>query len=266
MIHLCTIAYADHEYLERLVNSAMMSSEVTELYLHDCSPYDAVHQRCQELSDRWSRVHWTNYGFNRGCSACWNDSIIRASRGQLKPLIVNDDVWFSPGDIEQILEVAINSQEAFMVSCAGHHVGFGHPVPSHGYSCFMLNEVAIHQIGAFDENIRPAYLEDSDYSYRAKLLGLNEANAPKTMVYHVGSAAIKSDANLAIANALTHQRNFIYYRQKWGGINGEEVYDKPFNASELSAKIQFANRHAPYGEGRDRGDKADHQAVRLSGM
>lgn len=251
-VHLSTIAFADHEYLERLVHTALGSKLVGKILIHDCSPYKRINSLCQTLADVHDRVHVVYYGFNRGCSACWNDSIIDATDNDMKPLIANDDVWFSEDDIKLIYQAAIANPEAHMISCAGYHMGYSQRVGSHGYSCFMLNKIAIQQIGMFDENIHPAYLEDSDYSYRAGLLGLHEANAPGTMVYHVGSAAIKSSPALALKNAQTHQQNFIYYRQKWGGINGEEVFEHPFNNPDIPLRISVQQRHTPYGEGKDR--------------
>lgn len=262
MIHLCTIAYANTPWLDKFIETAMQQPEVRELYLHDCSPFDEVHLRCESAAANWERIHWIKYGNNRGCSACWNDSIVRADKEGLLPLIANDDVWFSPGDIGKLAKKAQENQDAFFITCAGYHTGFGQWVGSHGYSCFILNPIGYRTIGAFDNNIFPAYLEDCDYSYRAKLLGMHEENTSETMVYHVGSAAIKSSNSLALSNGMTHQQNFQYYHKKWGGSNGEEVYVCPFNDKEAPIKIEFEQRHSPFGEGRDR--NAQDQRVYLS--
>ncbi|HTV63221.1 MAG TPA: hypothetical protein VMH30_11700, partial [Verrucomicrobiae bacterium] len=75
----------------------------------------------------------------------------------------------------------------------------------------------IHWIDS--QNICPAYLEDSDWSYRAERYTVSDIHAVHGEEGMTGSCTVNSDPVLREKNARTHQNNFAYYRRKWGGIN-----------------------------------------------
>jgi hypothetical protein len=168
-------------------------------------------------------------------------------------VVANDDITFGPGDLDRLCRTAVEHPEAYIVSCAGPHDGFGTWLPSHGYACFVLNPVALAVLGCFDENFFPAYCEDQDYARRAALASLQEANCSDTAVRHTGSATIGNDPLLRAETDRTHEANRAYYRRKWGGGAGRERWRQPFGDADLSLRIPPERRRSPYG-GHDRGD------------
>lgn len=224
-----------------------------ELFLHSRQP--GVEQRCAEFASL-PGVHYRGYGVNRGVSASWNEGILAAQgRGAHVIIVANDDIAFTPGDIEKIAARAVAYKDSYIISCAGMHLGYGRHMASMGYSCFAINPVALEKLGCFDENIFPAYSEDQDYAYRAQLAGLHEENCADTNLTHAGSASIRSNPLLLAQNALTQGRNIAYYRRKWGGMAGAETFRVPFNNPQLSIRIAPENRQAPYGPAYDRHDR-----------
>lgn len=99
---------------------------------------------------------------------------------------------------------------------------------SKGLVCALVTEQAIEEIGYFDENFYPAYCEDCDWWRRLTLAKVKTGNAPGALVRHLGSQTIRSDPKLEKMNIQTHQRNISYYRRKWGGPPGQELYERPF--------------------------------------
>ncbi len=165
---------------------------------------------------------------NAGVAGAWNEII------KLFPadwwLIANNDIAFTPGDLAAFVEAA--------------QPGEGPPPPgmiygNHGASCFAITRRCVDRVGLFDENIYPAYLEDCDYAYRLKLLQEPARTLEKVYLLHgetsdfretqKGSNTIHSNTELNRRNGITHAANFEYYRAKWGGDNGREVFTHPFN-------------------------------------
>lgn len=158
---------------------------------------------------------------NAGVAGSWNEII------KLFPapwwMLVNNDIQFSPGDLQKMAEAA-HKRGALVASFFGNH----------GHSFFIVTRLGIERVGLFDENIYPAYLEDCDWMRRLKLTdeiyidveGVSAVHGDKTLT---GSCTIQSDERLRELNGRTHGGNFQYYRQKWGGNNGEETFKTPFN-------------------------------------
>jgi GT2 family glycosyltransferase len=250
-IDIVSIACNSGESIMRLSESAVSRHDVRfRVFLH--SRHAATVQACEQLAAQ-PNVAYYAYGTNRGISKSWNEGMLEAyGSGADSVIIVNDDVVFSPFDVDRLAEKAVANPDRYIVSCAGYHVRLGRSLPSHGYSCFAINPIALRHLGCFDENFFPAYCEDQDYAYRAQLAGLSEENCPDTRVFHFGSATISSDPILRRQNAYTHLQNMQYYRSKWGGDGGNEIYVQPFNDSSWSYYVAPHQRHAPYGAGRDR--------------
>jgi hypothetical protein len=163
-------------------------------------------------------------GHNLGVAASWN-TIIKTSPLAPYWIIFNSDILLGSDDllkIKDFVEPRLDTHALFFC---------------YGMSAFVITPLALQTIGWFDENIHPAYLEDCDYHYRAKLAGLTMADIPNLEIIHgekewdgyKGSCVIRSDPQMLQENGRTHQGNFEYYRQKWGGINGEETFTSPFD-------------------------------------
>lgn len=217
-----------------------------ELVVFRASQDDDTKAECLALSKQ-PGVLIAGNGRNMGCARYWNDGLVLAQERNADVIIItNNDIWFSPGDVDKMALKSIQCPGNYMISVAGIHVGRNQWEPSHGHCCFALNPISLEKIGYFDENFWPAYLEDCDYWYRSTLAGLHEENCNDTMIYHVGSATVAYDRRLAARNRITQGKNFRYYQKKWGDINGMEKHKFPFNNPGLSFFIPAEERHNPY--------------------
>lgn len=168
---------------------------------------------------------------NAGVAGAWNEII------KLFPaawwLISNNDIEFAPGDLEKLAEFVNKETANRQPPTAGTQVP-GMVYGNHGASWFAITQHGVNAVGLFDENIYPAYLEDCDWSYRADLLGVRRSDCPGVAARHgdetlTGSCTVNENPELAAKNSRTHGGNFNYYRRKWGGLNGTEVFKTPFN-------------------------------------
>jgi hypothetical protein len=105
-------------------------------------------------------------------------------------------------------------------------------------SSFVLTKYALETIGFFDENIYPAYYEDSDYWRRIIISGKSHKTINNAII-------ISGDGNFTNSCTLNSvsedyrnkmwkcfERNQKYYKDKWG----DEKYEYPFNKKNLSIK------------------------------
>jgi GT2 family glycosyltransferase len=259
-IALVTVPYNSGSAIARLVETATKSDHEVRVQIFLHSQHPATVAACLSLADL-PCVAYHAYGCNRGLSKSWNEGILTAyDSGADVVLVVNDDVYFSSGDVDKIARKALENRDRYIISCAGFHRRLNRQLPSHGYSCFAINPIALEQIGCFDENFFPCYCEDQDYAYRARLAGLHEENCPDTMICHGGSDTIYNDPTLIVQNRVTQMRNIQYYVRKWGGPGERECFTNPFGNPQLSYRIAAERRHSPYGPLYDR---ADQDFVRL---
>ncbi len=166
---------------------------------------------------------------NAGCAGAWNEII------KLFPapwwLITNNDIEFKPGDLAKMVHfVESGNREIAKAETDSLAMAYG----NHGASWFGITAHGVRAVGLFDENIYPVYLEDCDWDYRAKLAGARVMTVEGLLAKHGdeksgGSCTIRSDEAIARRNMETHGGSFVYYRQKWGGTNGHEVFKTPFD-------------------------------------
>lgn len=254
-VRLVVPVFSPPEWVTACVHSALRARAALriDLHLHSADPVTAA--ACAELARR-AEVTLHAHGRNRGLSRTWNDGLLAGyADGADVVILANDDVRFETGDLDRLAEAATDQPERYIVSCAGPHGRYGRRMPSHGFSCFAINRIALEAIGCFDENVFPAYCEDQDYSRRARLAGLHEANCPDTEVFHAGSTAILSDEALRVRNAYSQALNMQYYRRKWGGDGDYEQYAHPFAEPSIGLRIDPERRHRPYGPPYDREDR-----------
>lgn len=154
---------------------------------------------------------------NIGVAASWNYFIKHVSEYRI---ICNDDVIFEKDSIEKMINdynpdkmtFPFNGLDAF-----------------NAFSCFLLPQNIVNNVGLFDEKISPnyAYFEDNDYHRRMKLVGY-DIQGCNTNVSHSGSATLKSfDAN----QSRRHHDKFRIaeknYKKKWGGLPNHETLTVP---------------------------------------
>lgn len=165
---------------------------------------------------------------NLGVAKSWNNIIARFPESPYW-LLVGNDIQFTPGDLEKMHNGTINNLD--------HVCTFA----NHGHSFFAVTKFGLDLVGTFDENFSKPYLEDCDHSYRTTLLGGKQLNIQDIHAIHGeapswGSSTIYSDTRLRHLNGITHSNNFLFYRLKWNGINGEEKFTNPFNDPNISPK------------------------------
>lgn len=223
-----------------------------EVHLYVQADTPSVAGACMYLSGAEKHVRCHGYEFARSLAATWNAGLIRAfDGGRDVVLIANDDIVFTPGDVDAIAETAAANADRFLVSCAGRELRGGQRTWTHGYSCFALNPIALEHVGCFDENFFPAWWEDCDYHRRAALLGLRDVHVETTDVLHLGGGSRL--AATASGTIFAGDRNAEYYRRKWGGMPPHEQFARPFDDASVDLRIAPERRERPYGE-HDRAD------------
>lgn len=160
---------------------------------------------------------------NLGVSRSWNLLIEEGrSRGVERVYIGSNDTMVEPGSLATAKDFIERDDDHDM-----WHLN--------GYNLFVLNFDMYDTVGRFDENFYPAYKEDQDYHYRIGLSGKQDRimrGIAGVESKHLGSMTIRSDEKYLEANSDTHNLNYEYYCQKWGGNAGEEKWETPFNGGE----------------------------------
>lgn len=127
--------------------------------------------------------------------------------------IANADIVFAPGDLARLAEAM--DAEPKLVGLRDLRV-------------FGVNLAFLRTVGLFDENFHPAYCEDVDLRYRARLAGV-PTSFLDTETTHIGSVCYQRDARYVHQNSRSYPRNVAYYEAKWGGPMGRERYETPFD-------------------------------------
>jgi len=162
-------------------------------------------------------IHVCRPGANLGFGASVNLAI-KTNLGGPWWLFVNDDIIFSPGDLQALAEFMWASTSvpllATMEGC--------------GYSAFAINEHAVETVGWFDEAYHPAYCEDTDIDWRCRQLNVMRVEVPGTS-QHLASQTIRNSSVRRNSNDWSYPRNVKYHEEKWGGPPRSEVFTTPFN-------------------------------------
>jgi GT2 family glycosyltransferase len=165
---------------------------------------------------------------NLGCAGSWN-WIMRNYPEAAYWLFVGNDIQLAPGDLAK-MDAFIRAHPDY-VTCPANW----------GHSLFAITQAGIDRIGYFDGNFWPAYSEDQDHMYRVKLAGAPWADVPDVRAIHGepplwGSSTIWSDNALRMRCEVTQRNNALYYKSKWGGSPGQEVFTHPYDDPSLSLK------------------------------
>lgn len=172
-----------------------------------------------------------NYEENRGVSWAWNDGMNNAIASDVA-IITNDDIVFEMGCLRRMVDILAYTPGMDLVSAVNTR---DFPEPGSGsvhevdYSCFAVKpESFIRKFGYFDENFFPAYFEDNDMYRRIELAGGMQRKLLEARMYHKGSQTQLGGSKRVVSHE-AFEANRAYYRNKWGGIPGEETFDAPFN-------------------------------------
>lgn len=219
-IFYCLPTYKSFDYAREGVLAALKGSIVpSKIIIIDNSGDESGTAALQDLTEIENVFIWPQT-YNLGVARSWNEFHRVLDRDFT--IIANDDVAVHYGTLEAMYLEAKRQPETPII--------FGNGASGNAYSLFMLRRWAFGKIGEFDERFYPAYFEDNDYAYRLKLAGyLEQVHAHDATYDHVGSSTLK---RYSPSEQATHHNRFRnnreYYKTKWGGVPGEEVYLEPF--------------------------------------
>ena len=176
---------------------------------------------------------------NVGVSCGWN-LIIKSFINAPYWIICNDDVSFEKGFLEEMYETAQDSEIGLIHGDEGdYYLG--------SWCVFLIKDWVIQRLGLFDENMTPAYGEDTDYTMRMRslyfqaggkgdprkesknlewpkrIIGLKkrfyhggELSGEEESYYKYGKQVSKHDEELGKKLLHSNYANFEYMTEKWG--------------------------------------------------
>ena len=187
-----------------------------------------------------------NLPANIGCSGAWN-LIIKTHIIDPYWIIVNNDVAFTPGLLQELAEKAKDNEYGVIKG------------KEFQWDLFLIKDFVVQKCGLFDENLYPAYAEDCDYFLRLlneniKLNYLNITHLHGDGDYkNSGSQTLKIDTSLKDKLSYSNEVNVGYVSTKWGphwrGLEWEyfKPYKNPFNKVDIpisytSYDLEFLRR------------------------
>jgi GT2 family glycosyltransferase len=188
-----------------------------------------------------------NFTVNKGCAWSWNFGISFAIKNFNSKyfFIPNNDILLNPRTIDVLIEATKTARAVLttatdisgMVSASVDVLSLKPPirrqfVEAPDFSCFLLTKEAIDKVGYFDEKFYPAYFEDNDYHRRINLAGLRVIRTNQALYFHYGSRTIKDGPEIRTKANIGYSINREYYKEKWGGIPGHEIFKKPFGGKK----------------------------------
>lgn len=166
-----------------------------------------------------NKITVTHMPRNIGCGGAWN-LIIKCYMLASYWVIVNDDVAFGPGLLEEMA--------GYMN--ADPNLGMIHPNKGDfdlgAWDLFVMRDVIVQLFGLFDENTYPAYNEDADYIMRMRHRPIRRIVGTKNTYYHGtkpatdyytgGSQTKESEPDLKPKLEEINRLNIDYMTEKWG--------------------------------------------------
>jgi GT2 family glycosyltransferase len=245
-----------NQYTKQCVNSlmdAMMRAKAHNIDCHltliDNASTDETKEEATKMNsslflyirneERWGFQKSVNVGVNEGIKM-----------GAELFLICNNDITIHPEAIWRLVE-RFTKEPAGMVTCMdirgemqeknlipaligtldANEKESCPEAPHPNFSAFMVSRACWEAVGEFDEVFFPAYFEDNDYHYRMKMMEVPAIVLPTAMFYHYGSRT-QNEANgngQPIVPGPLFENNRAFYVKKWGGLPGQEKFDRPYN-------------------------------------
>jgi GT2 family glycosyltransferase len=189
--------------------------------------------------------------YNLGCAEGWN-TIIKSFLFSPYWVILNDDVSFMPGFLEELHNSTENNKDASFIHgkpcCLPYLYNFG------SFDMFLIRDWVVKEYGLFDINYYPAYFEDFDYIMRLYNKPIKIINTlthgylhGDTSDYNIsGSNTQKASNDLFIRMTNSRYKNLDYFVKKWNiypeHINDENhssIFKYPFN--NVNNSLSFNN-------------------------
>lgn len=162
---------------------------------------------------------------NLGVPASWNAGIEMMEREQADWLVIlSTSIRFGAHGGADLLDLLDRTNEQWVVGT------------QHGWKCIALSRALLTRVGRFDPVFSPGYSEDTDMLLRMARAGLpSPRENGGTLTQFMVDAGSMGDA-LAVKAGLVKvdfTANRAAYIAKWGGPQGEETFQHPYNDERL---------------------------------
>ena len=154
--------------------------------------------------------------FGLGLVGAWN-LIVKSTPHAPYWVLVNDDAHFAEGALEIIAQDADPDG-----------LCFPHIVPD--WSCIVLGQKVVEEVGLYDERLYPLYFDDNDYERRIRHAGLSVKRI-EAIVHHDNSSTLK--AGFELQNNKSFRKNQQLYDNK--------ILKNDYSEGNWSLKIRREN-------------------------
>lgn len=167
--------------------------------------------------DKVKNLWLTRVPYGLGLVGAWN-LIIKSTPYAPYWVLVNDDATFDPGALEVIAQDADPKA-----------LSFPDIVPD--WSCIVIGEAVVEQVGLYDERFYPLYFDDNDYERRIRNAGI-PIRRIEAKVHHKNSSTLKS--GYQEQNSKSYQKNQELHQKK--------IETKDFSEGTWSLRVRRENR------------------------
>lgn len=219
-----------------LVQDKLKGVDLAKLIIVNNFDNKEVELLCKQAENSGSLVY--RYPRNLGLAASWNLG--------LKKMLEDKDDFIIILSASAVFDKSI---DYFVDGIANHEIVKG---PNCRYlasglaalHCFAQTVRSIQKGGYFDENFWPIYFEDTDYTRRTTLNGVQEEVVQLNLshiVHSKGYSLAMKDRRLFRLYELNADRIGRYYVSKWGGVHLSEKFLTPFNDPRLGVNDWIRN-------------------------
>jgi GT2 family glycosyltransferase len=154
--------------------------------------------------------------FGLGLVGAWN-LIVKSTPHAPYWVLVNDDAEFAEGALEIIAQDADPDG-----------LCFPHIVPD--WSCIVLGQKVVEEVGLYDERFYPLYFDDNDYERRIRNAGLSIRRI-EAIVHHQNSSTLKS--GFQSQNSVSYRANQALFDAK--------IAENDYSEGNWSLKVRRNN-------------------------
>lgn len=169
----------------------------------------------------------------------WNKGIRRAIWDRCDYIVVaNDDTYL--GDKDALPKIIHHMESNNLWICRTQPNEENVRRELRGFHFFVITQDLISEVGYFDENFYPAYLEDDDLHYRTLIVNPLKTDMIVVNVPHEEGRSI-SDMSKEERRELGKMVEELraYYANKWGGDPNHERWTKPFEGYSLKENTRI---------------------------
>lgn len=231
-LNICIPVLNRYDLLDKLLVSLLSSTmKPSGVYIIDNGGNLSIRRELVSLN---IAVHRPNG--NIGVAKSWNWFLKNVKDVRV---ISNDDVVFYPDSLEKLVK---HYDKNYLVYPNGVENGIN------SFSCFMLPDNIVKNVGYFDEEFFPAYYEDNSYHLRMKQKGFDIKLAKDSLVSHFKSGTLDAFSKQEMEeHHKRFRRNTELYKRMWGGLPGKETYSNKFNNDEKLKEECFIFLRKKYG-------------------